>query len=232
MTRGTRAIVTGRLRQRSYETKEGEKRTVYELEADEVGRVPEERHGEGHEGHPHQRGRGSGQPPGQRPGRGPVGQRQARRLQRRTAFLGRARERPLWPRRPGRAFLALLVAYPLPPRFPFVPATSRHALKSRALASAVAAVSARVACTWASADAPSPSLVSSGAARPRSEFLGLAVMLRSCHCPASVSGLARSLPPGQLCLLVTIMGPRSTHRTRTGPSLIHYITFISLPTLA
>jgi len=37
MTRGTRAIVTGRLRQRSYETKEGEKRTVYEVEADEVG---------------------------------------------------------------------------------------------------------------------------------------------------------------------------------------------------
>jgi single-strand DNA-binding protein len=37
MTRGTRAIVSGRLRQRSYETKEGEKRTVYELEADEVG---------------------------------------------------------------------------------------------------------------------------------------------------------------------------------------------------
>ncbi len=36
MTRGTRAIVTGRLRQRSYETKEGEKRTVYELEADDV----------------------------------------------------------------------------------------------------------------------------------------------------------------------------------------------------
>jgi single-strand DNA-binding protein len=37
LTRGSRAIVTGRLRQRSYETKEGEKRTVYELEADEVG---------------------------------------------------------------------------------------------------------------------------------------------------------------------------------------------------
>ena len=36
MTRGTRAIVTGRLRQRSYETREGEKRTVYELEADDV----------------------------------------------------------------------------------------------------------------------------------------------------------------------------------------------------
>jgi len=37
MTRGMRAIVTGRLRQRSYETKEGEKRTVYEVEADELG---------------------------------------------------------------------------------------------------------------------------------------------------------------------------------------------------
>jgi single-strand DNA-binding protein len=29
--------VTGKLRQRSYETKDGEKRTVYELEADELG---------------------------------------------------------------------------------------------------------------------------------------------------------------------------------------------------
>src|SRR5579871_5789415 len=37
ITRGMRAIVTGRLRQRSYETKEGDKRTVYEMEADEVG---------------------------------------------------------------------------------------------------------------------------------------------------------------------------------------------------
>ncbi len=37
LVRGSRAIVTGRLRQRSYETKEGEKRTVYELEADEIG---------------------------------------------------------------------------------------------------------------------------------------------------------------------------------------------------
>ena len=37
LTRGTRVIVTGRLKQRSYETKEGEKRTVYEIEADEVG---------------------------------------------------------------------------------------------------------------------------------------------------------------------------------------------------
>ena len=37
LTRGMRVIVTGRLKQRSYETKEGEKRTVYELEVDEVG---------------------------------------------------------------------------------------------------------------------------------------------------------------------------------------------------
>jgi single-strand DNA-binding protein len=35
--RGIRAIVTGRLRQRSYETQEGDKRTIYELQADEVG---------------------------------------------------------------------------------------------------------------------------------------------------------------------------------------------------
>ena len=37
LQRGTRVIVQGRLRQRSYETKEGEKRTVYEVEADDVG---------------------------------------------------------------------------------------------------------------------------------------------------------------------------------------------------
>jgi single-strand DNA-binding protein len=37
LTRGMRVIVNGRLRQRSYETKEGEKRTVYEVEVDEVG---------------------------------------------------------------------------------------------------------------------------------------------------------------------------------------------------
>jgi single-strand DNA-binding protein len=35
--RGARVIVTGRLRQRTYETREGEKRTVFELEVDEVG---------------------------------------------------------------------------------------------------------------------------------------------------------------------------------------------------
>ncbi len=37
LTRGARVIVQGRLRQRSYETKEGEKRTVVELDVDEIG---------------------------------------------------------------------------------------------------------------------------------------------------------------------------------------------------
>ncbi|HEX8628104.1 MAG TPA: single-stranded DNA-binding protein [Catenuloplanes sp.] len=37
LQRGARVIVSGRLRQRSYETREGEKRTVIELEVDEIG---------------------------------------------------------------------------------------------------------------------------------------------------------------------------------------------------
>lgn len=37
LTRGSRVLVSGRLRQRSFETKEGEKRTVIELEVDEIG---------------------------------------------------------------------------------------------------------------------------------------------------------------------------------------------------
>ena len=37
LTRGMRVMVSGRLKQRSYETREGEKRTVVELEVDEVG---------------------------------------------------------------------------------------------------------------------------------------------------------------------------------------------------
>ena len=37
LTRGMRVIVSGRLQPRSYETKEGEKRTVFEVEVDEVG---------------------------------------------------------------------------------------------------------------------------------------------------------------------------------------------------
>lgn len=37
LTRGSRVIVSGRLKQRSFETREGEKRTVMELEVDEIG---------------------------------------------------------------------------------------------------------------------------------------------------------------------------------------------------
>ena len=37
LVRGMRVIVQGRLKQRSYEDREGVKRTVYELDADEVG---------------------------------------------------------------------------------------------------------------------------------------------------------------------------------------------------
>lgn len=37
LTRGSRVIVTGWLKQRSFETREGEKRTVVEVEVDEIG---------------------------------------------------------------------------------------------------------------------------------------------------------------------------------------------------
>jgi single-strand DNA-binding protein len=37
LTKGARVVVQGRLKQRSFETKEGEKRTVVELTVDEIG---------------------------------------------------------------------------------------------------------------------------------------------------------------------------------------------------
>jgi len=37
LTRGSSVLVSGKLKQRSYETREGEKRTVMELEVDEIG---------------------------------------------------------------------------------------------------------------------------------------------------------------------------------------------------
>ena len=37
LTRGTRVLATGSLRQRSFETKDGDKRTVFEMDVDEVG---------------------------------------------------------------------------------------------------------------------------------------------------------------------------------------------------
>jgi single-strand DNA-binding protein len=47
LAKGDRVMVTGRLRQRSWETPEGEKRSVTELEADEVGDSPQVGHGQG-----------------------------------------------------------------------------------------------------------------------------------------------------------------------------------------
>ena len=37
LVRGSRVIVSGRLKARSYETREGEKRTVFEIDVDEIG---------------------------------------------------------------------------------------------------------------------------------------------------------------------------------------------------
>jgi single-strand DNA-binding protein len=37
LRRGDRVIVTGRLRQRSFETQDGDQRTVIELDVDEIG---------------------------------------------------------------------------------------------------------------------------------------------------------------------------------------------------
>jgi single stranded DNA-binding protein len=93
LTRGMRVIVTGRLKQRSYETREGEKRTVYEGRGRRGRAQPAERLGQGPEGHPLQRQRGPGRGrAGQlrRQGRRPVGGQRARWLQRRAAFLRRA----------------------------------------------------------------------------------------------------------------------------------------------
>ena len=52
LQKGMRVVVQGRLKQRSYETREGEKRTVFELDVEEVGPSAEVRHREGHPHHP------------------------------------------------------------------------------------------------------------------------------------------------------------------------------------
>ncbi len=112
LQRGMRVIVSGRLRQRSYETKEGEKRTVYEVEVDDVG--PSLRNASakvarasrssggfgGNQGGGQSQGGGQGyarlrrrlrrQRVRRRPGRGrPMGDLGARRLHRRAAVLAR-----------------------------------------------------------------------------------------------------------------------------------------------
>ncbi len=55
LTRGMRVIVSGRLKQRSYETKEGEKRTVFEVEVDEVGPSLRNATAKGHKDNPPRR---------------------------------------------------------------------------------------------------------------------------------------------------------------------------------
>ena len=76
LTRGSRVIVTGRLRQRSFETREGEKRTVYEVEVDEIG--PSLRYATAQVTRSQSRGQGGGfgggQPSGQSDWGRPAGQ--------------------------------------------------------------------------------------------------------------------------------------------------------------
>ena len=72
LQRGMRVIVQGRLKQRSYEDREGVKRTVYELDVEEVGASLQERHGQGHQDH---RSRWPGRPR-RRLRRRPAGRRQ------------------------------------------------------------------------------------------------------------------------------------------------------------
>ena len=74
MQKGTRTIVQGRLKSRSFETKEGQKRTVFELDVDEVG--PSLRYATANVAKKEFSGGGSGQPQGGNWGQGP-GQQQA-----------------------------------------------------------------------------------------------------------------------------------------------------------
>ena len=67
LSKGDRVMVTGRLRQRSWETPEGDKRSVTEIEADEVGASPQVGHGQGRADQPARQRRpqpraGSGRP--------------------------------------------------------------------------------------------------------------------------------------------------------------------------
>ncbi len=103
LQRGMRVIVSGRLRQRSYETKEGEKRTVYEVEVDDVGpslRNASAKVNRAARSGANGNGGGQGTPAAsgssaiivRRSGRlqrgcRPVGQRRSRRVLRRTAVL-------------------------------------------------------------------------------------------------------------------------------------------------
>src|SRR5258708_30981875 len=85
LTKGMRVVVQGRLRQRSYETREGEKRTVVELDVEEVGpslkyataKVTKAARGGGGGGGEIRGRRDPRAGCGARPGRGPGGRGQA-----------------------------------------------------------------------------------------------------------------------------------------------------------
>ena len=95
LTRGMRVIVSGRLRQRSYETKEGEKRTVYEVEVDDVGpslrnaSAKVNRAARSNGNGTAQGGQGGGRRPEARGPRGPRGPRGCRSARARMPIRGR-----------------------------------------------------------------------------------------------------------------------------------------------
>ena len=60
LTKGTRVIVTGRLKQRSYETNNGEKRTVFEIDVEDVGPRAPVGHSQDLQGQPQRRWRRRG----------------------------------------------------------------------------------------------------------------------------------------------------------------------------
>ena len=112
LQRGMRVIVQGRLKQRSYEDREGVKRTVYELDVDEVGASLRERDGQGHQDHrPWRSGRRRRlrRRPGWRPE--PGWRQLGWKLRRRPAGRRRcSRRRPVGHQRPGRRRPAAVAA--------------------------------------------------------------------------------------------------------------------------
>jgi single-strand DNA-binding protein len=98
LQRGMRVVVQGRLKARSYETREGEKRTVFEIEVDEIG--PSLKFATAKVNRTSRQGGGGGYSGGgrwpERPGR-PVGARPTTR-----GPLRRLRRRPAGQGRPGR----------------------------------------------------------------------------------------------------------------------------------
>ena len=92
LQKGMRVVVQGRLKQRSYETREGEKRTVVELDVDEVG--PSLKYATAKVARVQRSGGGGGYGSSGGGGRRPVGLQPRRRAAARAARLHRAASRP------------------------------------------------------------------------------------------------------------------------------------------